>query len=190
MAAQPEDDKDIIIKLATLAQAANADPKKLPALRQFMTEHDEVFGSANLLLTTARNSLIRKVAGSGGGSQALYMREVEGLKAKLTEPDDSPLVQLIIDRILMCFLRNCLAEMVMTAGEGRVTYKQSEYLDKELTRAHSRFVRAVEALARVRVLAEAAKIAKVKTELIEARASEARMARANGVLRLLNSATR
>lgn len=173
MAAQPENHKDLIAKLAALAQAANADPKKLPALRQFMAEHDEVFASANLLLTTARNSLIRKIAGSGEGSQALYLREVEELKAKLTEPDDSPLVQLIIDRMVMCFLRSCLAEMVMTAGDGRVTYKQSEYLDKELMRSQSRFLKATEALAKVRLLTQMTRIAKAKADLFDAKPVEA-----------------
>ncbi len=173
MAAQPENHKDLIVQLATLAQAANADPKRLPALRQFMAEHDEVFESANLHLTTARNSLIRKVAGKGEGSQALYMREVEELKAKLTGPDDSPLVQLIIDRILMCFLRSCLAEMIMTAGNGKVTYKQSEYLDKELTRAHNRFLKATESLAKVRLLTQMTRIAKAKADLLDGKATVA-----------------
>jgi hypothetical protein len=94
--------------------------------------------------------------------------------------------------VVMCFLRLCLAELIMVAAadSGKVTYKQSESLDRELTRAHHRFVSVSEALARVRVLIEAAKIAKAKAELTEARASEARMARANGALRLLSSTTR
>lgn len=164
---QPDNQKEIITKLAALAQAANADPKKLPALREYMAEHDEIFESTNLLLGTARNSLMRKLAG-GEGSQALYRREVEALKAKLTEPDDPPLVQLVVERAVMCFLRTLMAEMVMTAGEGRVTYQQSEYLDKELTRAHSRFLKAVEAVERVRLLSQGTRIARAKAEQLEA----------------------
>jgi hypothetical protein len=166
--AEKQTQKEVIIDIATLAEAANIDPKTLPALQQFMDEHDEIFDSTNLLLTTARNSLINKVAGSGEGSRALYMRETDALIDKLTRPDDSPLLQLLIDRVVMCFLRACLAEMRMTVAKN-IPLSQYEYLDRELTRAHNRFLRAVDALAKVRAMEAMERGAKAQASVWEMR---------------------
>lgn len=179
------------MEVAALARVANQDATVLPALQKFIAEHKEVFELSNVLLGTARNSLIRTLAAHKVGSTELYMHEVEALINNLTEDDDSPLVQLLIDRVVMCFLRNCMAELMYTLSidKGNLSYKNSEYLDKELTRANARFLRACDALARVRVMIEAHRAIKAKADMLDAKAAEARMNKSNAAMRLLKSAT-
>jgi DNA-binding GntR family transcriptional regulator len=171
--AEKQTEKEVIIEIATLAAAANIDPEKLPALREFMDEHDAIFESTNLLLTTVRNSLITKVAGSGEGSRALYMREVNALKDKLTEPDDSPILQLMVDRVVMCFLRSSLDEMRMTVA-GSISLNQYECLDRGLVRAHNRFLRACDALAKMRAVEAMTRAAKAQASILEMKEKELR----------------
>lgn len=181
-------EKTPVMELAALTLAANQDPKKIPELRKFMAEHENMFEEASFLLTMPSKTLISKLSGKKAeGTRTLYIREVDKLKEKLTEPGDSPLAQLLIERIAACFLRICLAELLMSSNE--VSYKQSEYLDRELTSAHNRFLRACDALARFRLMAQGARVIKAKADLIEAKASEAKIAKANGGMRLLKSAT-
>lgn len=175
------------MELAALALAANEDQKKLPELRKFMAEHKDMFEHANFLLTMASKNLIRKMSGKGEGTRELYMRELDELKKNLTQPDDTPLAQLLIDRICACFLRVCLAELLMSSDE--VSYKQQEYLDRELTRAHNRFLRACDALARFRLMDQGSRVIRAKADLLEAKASEVKIAKVNGGMRLLKSAT-
>jgi len=183
--------KATVMEMAALAQVANADEKALPALRKFIAEHGEVFEMSNVLLGSAQNSLIRTLAAHKRGSTEIYMHEVTALKEKLTEDDDSPLVQLMVDRVVMCFLRNCMAELMYTLSidKGNLTYKNSEYLDKELTRANARFLRACDSLARVRVLIEAHRAIKAKADMLDAKAAEARINKSSASIRLLKSAT-
>jgi hypothetical protein len=115
------------------------------------------------------------------------MRELDELKKNLTQPDDSPLAQLLIDRLCTCFFRTCLAELLMSSSE--VSYKQSECLDRELTRAHNRFLRACDALARFRLMDQGTRVIKAKADLLEAKASEVKIAKASGGMRLLKSAS-
>jgi hypothetical protein len=60
---------------------------------------------------------------------------------------------LLIDAVLMCWLRVQNAESyrnsVMGAGQ---TFSHVEYADKALTRAHNRYLKAIESLARLRRL--------------------------------------
>ena len=133
-----------VSEMAALARVANEDVTALPKLREFIAKHREVFEMSNVLVGTARTSLIRTLAGHKQGSFELYLHEVDVMRDKLTEDGDSPLVQLLIERVVMSFLRSCMAELIFTGtiDKGNLSYKNSEYLDKELTRANARFLRA------------------------------------------------
>ncbi len=180
-----------VSEMAALARVADVDAKQLPKLREFIAKHKEVFEMSNLLLGSARSSLTRTLAGHKAGSSEIYLHEVDAMRDRLTEDDDSPLVKLLIERVVMCFLRSCLAELTftLTIDIGNLSYKNSEYLDKELTRANSRFLRACDSLARVRVMIQAHRAIKAKADTLDAKAAEARMNKSNAAMRLLKSAT-
>ena len=66
---------------------------------------------------------------------------------------------------------------------------EATFAERRLTMANSRFLRAVEALERCRLLVQATKIATARADMLDARAAESRMNKANGAMRLLERAT-
>jgi hypothetical protein len=188
MVAKPND--DVIRKFGALVTDADRDGKKLPPLRAFLAEHPGICGQIGFFGETVVSSLIGKLVAKRAGSQTILRGQYNDLLKELGAADASPLEKLMINRIGLCWLRLMITESACALLlNGNFALKQCEHYDKELTRAHRRYTSAIESLSRLRVMTEAVKIAKAKAELMEARASEARMARANGALRLLNSAT-
>ena len=147
--------EDPLATLAQLTVKANENPRKnLAALIAYMNSDPDLFNRVSMFARFARNALIDKVAGSKSeGSRAVLARECDAFVGRLTRQDDSALEHIMIGRIMMCWLRLLYAENYMTmASERGVTLKQYESADKGLMRAHSRFNRACESLARIRKL--------------------------------------
>ena len=83
----------------------------------------------------------------------------EGLKAKtaqmrgeLAGPDSSPLEQMLVERIISCWLQVNEAESRFQVREGSGTMAKGEYWQRRHDRAHRRFLQSIEALAQVRKL--------------------------------------
>jgi hypothetical protein len=155
--AQKQESKpeDPLVKLAQLTAKANENPRKnLAALIAYMNSDPDLFNRVSMFARFARNALIDKIAGSKSeGSWAVLARECNAFVGRLTRQDDSALEHIMIGRITMCWLRLLHAENYMTmASERGVTLKQYESADKSLSRAHARFNRACESLARIRKL--------------------------------------
>jgi len=188
MVAKPHD--EVIRKFGALVTDADRDGKKLSQLRAFLAGHPGICGQIGFFGETVVSSLIGKLVAKRAGSQTILRGQYNDLLKELGVAEASPLERLMINRVAMCWLRLMIAETACALLlNGNYALTQCEHYDKELTRAHRRYTSAIESLSRLRVMTEAVKIAKAKAELTEARASEARMARANGALRLLNSAT-
>jgi len=147
--------EDPIAKLAQLTVKANENPRKnLAALIDYMNSEPDLFNRVSLFARMARNALIDRVSGENReGSRAVLARECAAFVDRLTRKDDSALEHIMIGRITMCWLRLLYAENLMTvASESGVTLKQYESADKGLSRAHARFNRACESLAKIRKL--------------------------------------
>jgi hypothetical protein len=98
--------------------------------------------------------------------------------------------KMLIERVMMCWIRLLIAESYCTNIEGKgLTFNHHEFAERSLSRAHNGFLRACEALERYRLLAQATKIATARADLLDAKAGEARTNKANGAMRLLKSQT-
>src|SRR6185436_10830185 len=94
----------------------------------------------------------------------------EAMIKNLTLESDGPLEQLMIARVVMCWLRLMYAENDKTSlMRISVRMDQIEHCDKELSRAHTRYVRSIEALARVRKLVRIAEMADTQSQLLKER---------------------
>jgi hypothetical protein len=138
--------------MSQLNSAKNPDPKAVERLRQFAVQTPGFF-SANSTTQSIRQQLVEKI--SQGVSRAMMLAEVDVLKKQLDYDAAPPLEQLLIDHILTVRLRLIHAE---AAYNTRVvnessTFKMGEYWDNLLSSTQARFIRAIEALARVRRLA-------------------------------------
>lgn len=131
--------------------AKTPDPKDIGRLRQLAAEIPntlEYFGSGPL----TRLTLIQKT--SHGSSQALLLAEVDKLKEDLGYAAAPPLERLLVDHLLTVRVQLIHAERVYTSkvtGKS-LSLQEAAYWESFLTTSHNRFLRAVEALARVRRL--------------------------------------
>jgi hypothetical protein len=136
-----------------LNKAKNPDPKDVERLR-LLAVQTTGFLSANSITQLIRQQLIEKI--SHGVSRAYMLAEVDVLKKQLEYDAAPPLERLLIDHILTLRLRLIHAENaynIRMVNEANATFKMGEYWDNLLSSAQARFIRAIEALARVRRLA-------------------------------------
>jgi hypothetical protein len=100
----------------------------------------------------------------------LIRNEYKAMLKKLSLEGDGPLEQLLIVRVVMCWLRLMYAENYKTnLMRGGTGWKHMEYADKDLSHAHTRYVRSIEALARVRKLVRVAEMADAQSRLLKER---------------------
>src|SRR5262249_25091642 len=79
--------------------------------------------------------------------------EMEGMKESLMKEGSTPMELLLIEAILICWLRVQHAEFYRTQliNEAQ-SYTQYEFAEKMLTNAHNRYIKAIESLAKLRKL--------------------------------------
>lgn len=136
-----------------IENAKDPDPQDVNRLRELATRMpDDLFPDC-LQTQTIRHYLIGKM--SHGVSQAFMLAETDRLKQDLDYTAAPPLERLLIDHILTLRLRLLHAEMMYneTVLGKTATYAMGEYRDKLLTTTQTRYLRAIEMLAKVRRLA-------------------------------------
>ena len=139
--------------MGQLNSAKNPDPNAVERLRQLFATQTHGFLSANSTTQSIRQQLIEKI--SHGVSRAIMLAEVDVLKKQLDYHAAPPLERLLIEHILTVRLRLIHAEHIYNEGvvNQSVAFKYGEYRDNLLSSTQARFLRAIEALARVRRLA-------------------------------------
>ena len=133
-------------------KAKDPDPKDVERLRQLAVRAPGFLSACSTTLSI-RQQLIEKI--TTGVSKAVMLAEVDSLKQQLGYDAAPTLERLLIDHILTVRLRlihaeNCYNIAVVNQS---VTFKSGEYWDNLLSSVHTRFLRAIETLARVRRLA-------------------------------------
>ena len=150
---QEVNSNDPTVQLARLAMAANEDTRKLPALRTFLSENPDIMDRVSVLSGSVKTGLIERMAGQEG-SRLVFQEEYSAMVKRLGAADASQLERLMITRVAMSWLRVIYAENARTLLMGEeASYKQLDYVDKQLTRAHSRYMKAIESLARPKMRA-------------------------------------
>jgi hypothetical protein len=162
------DDVGEAYAVSLLAMCADTDPNRSDELHAFLRERPHLKGIP--YLADEALTLLSHKAGSGIGSAVLIGHEYKAMIKKLTLESDRPLEQLMVVRVVMTWLRLMYAENNKTClMRGSVRMNQIEHADKELTRAHNRYVRSIESLARVRKLVRIAEMADTQAQLMKER---------------------
>lgn len=153
--AKTADHWDEITELRTrMDKAKEADPKDIARLRQLALATPGFLCFQNLATQSIRIQLIEKI--SFGVSRAVMLAEVDTLAKQLDYDASPPLERLLIDHILTVRLRLIHAENnynALVVNQSTITISAAEYRENLLSSAQARFIRAIEALARVRRLA-------------------------------------
>jgi hypothetical protein len=176
-------------EMVRLADAANDDkPGARDKLEALLLRESGLLAFVDLNRGTLERVIGAWIAGAG--NIEITMASAKQKRNQMGYADAGPVERLLIDRIVMCWLGLLHAEDYNAkCCQAGVTFKEADLAERHLSRANNRFLRAVEALQRYRVLIQAERMAKAKAGLLEAKAGEARLNKANGALRLLKQST-
>jgi hypothetical protein len=151
-----------------LALSVDCDSNRMPELHAFLEKRPHLKGFA-YLANDALDCLVRK-AGHGLGSGVMIEHETEAMIKNLTLESDGPLEQLLVMRVVMTWLRVMYSENYKSSlMRANTTWKNIEAADKDLSHAHARYVRSIEALARVRKLVRIAEMADTQSQIMKER---------------------
>lgn len=117
--------------VSLLAMCADSDSNRVSELHDFLRERPHLKGMPYLAEDTLM--LLSHKAGPGSGSAAMIGHEYKAMIEKLTLESDGPLEQLMITRVVMCWLRLMYAESYKTGlMRASTTWSHIESADKEL----------------------------------------------------------
>jgi hypothetical protein len=189
MAEQQTDNKKDFAEFRALIK--DTDARKPGAAGKLRAYLDANLWAKNLgdFMEIVRGALMSKLTKSAANLETLAAH-LEERKKNLGYKDASPLEQMLIERIMMSWLRLIAAESYCNQiGNTITSLNEAHFAERRLTMANSRFLRACEALERYRLMVQVTKIAKAKADWLDAKAGEARMNKSNAAMRLLKSAT-
>jgi hypothetical protein len=161
--------KALQILVCNLTEKANGNPKQVQPLVDFISAHPGVFQQVSVVGYSIRQALIRKVCGEKSeGTAIALLGEYQALFDRLSAEDDTDIEKLMITRIAMSWLRVLAAEaacIVLMGSTG--TFREFNIADKLLTRAHSRYVKSIESLAKLRKLRANTKAANAQASILD-----------------------
>jgi hypothetical protein len=143
----------IIDQLSTIvAEAKRGNAEVLPRLWQLLDDHPEVWRHYGGLDAHVTAKWLDLLAGDNACVRESLSRQLSELRAKLNEPDDSPLVKLLIARVTTSWLMVGYFDAAVALATGDVPAAQARFMDQQLHRAEKRHSEAIKALAEVRKL--------------------------------------
>lgn len=138
--------------LMSKVDKANAEPKDMATLGNFLREHPGLWAYGGNLAEWAIMELIDGVSESSFLRQTLRVGH-EQLSQDLGEGRGNLLEQLLIQQVVLAWLRLAIVEYAYSAATNEETsFVKWDYLEKRLNASQRRFLRACESLARIRRL--------------------------------------
>lgn len=134
-----------------LSKAEQGDRSVVPELKKMLDAHPEIWEYYGDLALQAQESWLQLATGTDLFLQDSVGRKLEALKEKLAGPAPTPLEELLVDRIAICWLQVNYADALAAQTNPSVPILQST-LQKRQTGAQHRYLRAIQSLATVRKL--------------------------------------
>jgi len=144
------DTPDELVQL--LAQAEQGDASVLPVLRTYLDQTPELWQTVGDLAYQAQAALIERASGTNLLLREALGRQLEAMRQDLSGPAPTPLERLLVDRIVVCWLRLSIAEVMEAQAPPDRSSRQAEWSQTQIDRAQKRFVEASKAWAQVRRL--------------------------------------
>jgi hypothetical protein len=155
------------IKLQALAQLANRNPERIPKLRDYLRDHPELHRYITCLAGAVKEGVLEKMV-TGAGSRILLEAHLQEVQQKLYSPNPSAVERLLVEAVMMCWLRVQYAELRRTqAMSGGVSFREIELAEKVLTQSYSRYTRALSHLAKVQRLSLPKSLPKTESEAVD-----------------------
>jgi len=142
---------------AVLEAARRGDRTVLPVLRRLLDESPQIWHALGDLAGHAGRAWVDLAAGTDLALSESIVRKIAALKAELTGPASSPLENLLVNRVVACWIQAHHADAVFAQSKGRdLSLAQLDHLQKRQERAGRSYLAAIKALAVVRKLTPAA----------------------------------
>ena len=159
------DVKTFSVELMRLTTEANNDFLKLDALHAYLDDNAELLDqSAHTLAYGIARNVINCMGGiwkpgrleklKGFGTPEILHREYKNILAGLMGDDPTPMVKLLAHRAALCWLRLQEAESDNTRlhQKSSIPFRELEWAEKQMTMTQNRFLKACDALARMRAM--------------------------------------
>lgn len=164
-AAQPAQQQDSLslkargadaIALLKKANTANPDDATMEALRRYYDDHPDAWRHVGDFAGKVTAAVIAAVAGSGLITEAMT-RQMQAMRDGMGYATAPEMERTLIDHVVLCWLRLHKAEWSYTQVTAEsITLARADFWERKLTQAQTRYLRAIETLARVRRLARPA----------------------------------
>ena len=131
-------------------KATDNDVAQVRALLKRHPDRDHIV----ILGYSVEDALIKSCLSDKKGSRVVAENETENMRKRFDYENASGIERALIDRIVVCWLRvqRCEMERVMYDSPGHHRIVEIELVEKHLHMAHSRYLRAIEELAKVQFL--------------------------------------
>ncbi|MBT7082548.1 MAG: hypothetical protein HN929_13995 [Chloroflexi bacterium] len=147
----PADVPDGFVDLLKAVDKDNPDKKDIRELRRWLEERPELALATTNLAEIAKNAIIETGPIQQKSVKMCVETGMAQQKNDLGYQDAPALEQLLIDNIVLCWLRLHVVEIEVSKNtQGSHTLSAGRYWDQRLSVAQMRYLRAIETLARVR----------------------------------------
>ena len=137
---------------ALIKRAEKGDEKAMAELRPFLKDMPATLDYYGELAEHAQRSLIKNMSGDNLLFQTGVQHRLDDMRVQLSGMSPTPLENLLIERILTCWLETQYYDALHAQNMKEASVKTGEYLQRRQDRAHRRFLSAVKTLAVIRRL--------------------------------------
>jgi hypothetical protein len=142
--------KDFVLDAMTRAQ--NGDPTALPVVKRFLADHADRIDEVGDIARHAQNSWLKLASGENLLFREGLERKCAALKQQIAGESASALEELLVDRIVSCWLQVHYAEATAAQNAGQLSRDWADHYQRRQTHAQRRYLSAIKALAQVRKL--------------------------------------
>jgi hypothetical protein len=146
------DDLKLVRAALVAADTKGAPPEARQELRRLLRQHPIAWKIAGDLARTARYAMLALIDGSPGTEDSLKIG-FEEMERQLAQDGDGPTERLLIEHVVTCWLDMQLtqASYAQNLKQG-MSYEATAIWQQRVTLTHTRYLKALETLARVRKL--------------------------------------
>jgi len=148
--------KEELRQLSTLIERTNIedpDPADVSELKAFLANHPEVWSYVGDISVQARALMIKHLDATPAFSELLSVG-LRDLETQLGAAAASPLERLLIDQVVVCWLHFWTIQYrYSNVMHEEHSFQCGTHWEKRLSMAQSRFLKAIQTLARVRKIA-------------------------------------
>ncbi len=150
MAVEIQVESEEFSKILKRTNKANPSKKDVQALKKAFKDRPEIWGKVGNLTRMTQDLIIQNTKGTAATKESIQYA-VKAIRRDLGHEDASPIEKLLIEQIGLAWLNYHMTqwghESVMDKG---TSFKNAAYWERRLNGAHRRYIRAIEALARIR----------------------------------------